>query len=177
MCAIMPERLASTDPYKQITEVVGSGPFRFKTDERVQGSQFVYERYADYKPQTNGRPNWTSGPKVANFDRVEWHIIPDPATASAALQSGEVDWWEIPTADLLPLLKRGARVKVELINPTGLCGLLRPNHLFPPFDNPAVRRALLGLPSSRLHDRGDGHRQFAVESSQRLLSAVVAVGK
>ncbi len=29
MCAIMPERLAGTDPFKQITEVVGSGPFHF----------------------------------------------------------------------------------------------------------------------------------------------------
>ncbi len=46
MCAIMPERLAATDPSKPITEVVGSGPFRFKPDERVQGSLFVYERFA-----------------------------------------------------------------------------------------------------------------------------------
>ena len=46
MCAIMPERLASTDPFKQITEIVGSGPFRFKADERVQGSMSVYERFA-----------------------------------------------------------------------------------------------------------------------------------
>ena len=27
----------------------------------------------------------------------------------------------------------------------GFCMMLRPNHLFPPFDNPAVRRALLGV--------------------------------
>ena len=26
MCPIMPERLAATDPYKQVTEMVGSGP-------------------------------------------------------------------------------------------------------------------------------------------------------
>src|ERR1700759_624004 len=30
---IMPERVAQTDPYKQITEYVGSGPMRFKRDE------------------------------------------------------------------------------------------------------------------------------------------------
>lgn len=29
MCAIMPERLASTDPFKPITEIIGSGPFHF----------------------------------------------------------------------------------------------------------------------------------------------------
>lgn len=46
VCAIMPERLAATDPFKQVTEMVGSGPYRFKADERVQGSRFVYERFA-----------------------------------------------------------------------------------------------------------------------------------
>ena len=45
MCAMMPEHIAETDPFKQFTEIVGSGPFRFKADERVQGSLFVYERF------------------------------------------------------------------------------------------------------------------------------------
>ena len=42
MCPIMPERLAATDPYKQVTEMVGSGPYRYKADERVAGSRVVY---------------------------------------------------------------------------------------------------------------------------------------
>jgi peptide/nickel transport system substrate-binding protein len=144
MCAIMPERLANTDPYKQIQEMVGSGPYRFKADERVQGSRFVYERFAGYRPCENGEADWTSGPKVARFDRIEWHIIPDAATVAAALQSGEVDWWEFPTSDVLPVLQRGGRIRTEIIDPTGNCAILRPNHLHPPFDNPAIRRALLG---------------------------------
>ncbi len=41
---IMPERVAATDPFKQITEVVGSGPFRFVPDEYVAGSRSVYAR-------------------------------------------------------------------------------------------------------------------------------------
>ena len=32
MCAMMPERLAKTDPFKPVSEMVGSGPFRFKAD-------------------------------------------------------------------------------------------------------------------------------------------------
>src|SRR5579864_5089624 len=40
MCAMMPQHIAESDPFKQFTEVVGSGPFRFKADERVQGSLF-----------------------------------------------------------------------------------------------------------------------------------------
>jgi peptide/nickel transport system substrate-binding protein len=145
MCAIMPERLASTDPFKQVTEIIGSGPFRFKSDERVQGSLFVYEKFTGYKPRESGRVDWTSGPKVVHFDRIEWHVIPDQATAAAALQSGEMDWWEaFPTPEIIPTLERGGKIKTEINDPTGLCAILRPNHLWPPFSNPAVRRALWG---------------------------------
>src|SRR5271154_3017778 len=102
ICPMMPERLAKTDPFTQVTEMVGSGPFRFKADERVPGARVVYERNETYVPRGSGTPEWTSGPKIVNFDRVEWNVIPDAATAMGALQSGEADWWENPTFDLLP---------------------------------------------------------------------------
>ena len=143
MCAIMPERLAKTDPFTQVTEMVGSGPYRFVANERVPGSLVVYERFEQYQPITQGTPSFTAGPKIVNFDRVEWHVVPDAATAAAALQSGEVDWWEAPNIDLVPLLKRDRRLTVEIQDPTGLMGCMRPNFLFPPFDNAAFRRALL----------------------------------
>ena len=144
MCAMMPERLALTDPFKQITEMIGSGPFRFKADERVSGSRGVYTRFEDYRPRETGALGWTAGPKIVHFDRVEWVVIPDDGTAAAALQSGEVDWWELPPADLVPALKRNGRIKVEIKDPTGVIGFLRMNCLIPPFDNPAIRRALVG---------------------------------
>jgi len=143
MCAIMPEQIAASDPFKQFTEVVGSGPFRFKTDERVQGSFFAYERFDKYKPREDGETSFTAGPKIVHFDRVEWHVQPDYATKAAAMQAGEMDWWENPPADLLPLLRK-ANITVEITDRTGTPFLLRPNHLYPPFDKPAVRRALLG---------------------------------
>lgn len=143
MCAIMPERLANTDPAKQVTEMVGSGPFHFIPDERIAGSRAVYQRFVQYAPRPDGAPEWTAGPKVAHFDRIEWHALPDPATASAALQSGEMDWWEAPPADLLPLLKQHGLL-LKLVNATGYCEMMRPNHLHPPFDKLGVRQALLG---------------------------------
>jgi peptide/nickel transport system substrate-binding protein len=143
MCAMMPERIAATDPFTRFNDVVGSGPFRFKADERVQGSLFVYERFDGYKPREDGEPDFTAGPKVVHFDRVEWHVSPDPATKAAALQAGEMDWWENPTADLLPLLRKN-NIATPVTDPTGTPFLLRPNHLYPPFDKPAVRRALMG---------------------------------
>ena len=144
MCAMMPERLASTDPFKQLSEIVGSGPFRFKADERVSGSRAVYQRFEGYVPRPNGTAEWTAGPKIANFDRVEWITIPDEGTAASALQQGEVDWWELPTDDLRPVLSRAGHIRVEIKDPTGVLGFIKVNCLQPPFDNPGIRRALLG---------------------------------
>ena len=143
MCAMMPQRIAETDPFKPFTEVVGSGPFRFKADERVQGSLFVYQKFDKYKPRESGEPSFTSGPKIVYFDRVEWHVQPDSATKAAAMQAGEMDWWENPPGDLLPLLRK-AGIQTEVTDHTGNPYILRPNHLHPPFDKPAVRRALMG---------------------------------
>jgi peptide/nickel transport system substrate-binding protein len=140
---VMPERLANVDPFTNITEAVGSGPYRFVQNEWVPGSRLAYQRNADYVPVPSGTPSMTAGPKVAHFDRVEWHIIPDHSTAAAALQSGEIDWWEQPTADLLPLMVRNRNIAVDIINNSGLIGIFRPNHLTAPFHNAAVRRAVL----------------------------------
>ncbi len=69
-----------TDAFKALTEMVGSGPFKWNAKERVVGSLAVYDRFDGYKPRESGTPEWTSGPKVVNFDRVEWHVsrIPVP---------------------------------------------------------------------------------------------------
>jgi peptide/nickel transport system substrate-binding protein len=51
MLPIMPERLATTDAFRQVTEMVGSGPFRFLPDERVSGARVVYEHFQKYQPR------------------------------------------------------------------------------------------------------------------------------
>ena len=141
--AIMPERLALTDPTKQVSEIIGSGPFKFVANERNPGALNVYEKFAGYVPRS-GTTSYTSGPKIAYFDRVEWHTLPDPSTAAAALQAGEMDWWELPTSDITPVLRSNPSLKVQVQDPAGYTGLMRFNHLQPPFDNPAIRRAILG---------------------------------
>ncbi len=140
---MMPERLARTDPGTQVSEIVGSGPFRFVPGERVAGARTVYAKFDGYVPRTDGTPSFTAGPKVAHLDRVEWVVMPDAATAAAALQNGEVDWWEQASTDLLPLLRRNRNVEVGRLETAGWLGFLRFNHLQPPFDNPGVRRAVL----------------------------------
>ncbi len=142
MAAMMPERLASTPVATQVTEMVGSGPFRYLADQRLQGSRNVYAKFDKYVPREGGTPDWVAGPKIVHYDRVVWTTIPDAATASAALQQNEQDWWEFTTPDLLPLLRRDKNIKVAIPDPTGGVMMMRPNHLQPPFDNPAMRRAL-----------------------------------
>lgn len=143
MCPIMPERLARVDPYKPIEEMVGSGPFRFVASERLPGARAVYARFEGYVPRPDGTPSISAGPKFANVDRVEWITIPDAATAAAALQTGEVDWLEAPDPDLIANLRRNPSVRVEVKDRTGLTPVLRFNCIQPPFDNPAIRRAVL----------------------------------
>lgn len=141
-CFIRPERLAQTDAFKPITDQTGSGPFRFLADEFVTGARAVYARHDGYVPRQE-KPSMWSGGKMAYFDRVEWHILPDAATAAAALQTGEVDWVERPLLDLVPKLKTSAGVTVEQVDPMGFFSILWLNNAAPPFDNPKLRHALL----------------------------------
>jgi len=144
VCAMMPERLAGTDPFRQVAELVGSGPFRFKAGERVPGSLNVYAKFEGYVPRRDGALSWTSGPKVVHFDRIEWRAMPDTSTATSALIAGEQDWQEYAYHDQLALLRRARNVRVRTTDPTGFVGMMQVNHLQPPFDNPAIRRALWG---------------------------------
>jgi peptide/nickel transport system substrate-binding protein len=165
---MMPERLASTDPFKAITEAVGSGPFRFLKDEFVAGSSAAWEKFDGYVPRQEP-PEWTSGGKVANFQRIEWKIIPDAATASAALQSGEVDWYEQAQTDLVPLLRRNSDIVIAPSNPQGYIGGLRFNHLHPPFNDVRLRRAVLAAVNQEDYMRavmGDDRSSWRICRSQ-----------
>jgi peptide/nickel transport system substrate-binding protein len=144
-CFIYPQRFATVDPAKPFTEVVGSGPYRFVADERVSGAQVVYRKFEQYVPTPVGTADMVAGPKLAHFERVEWKVIPDPATSAAAMQAGEMDWWEGVDSDLNALLRRARNVTLDRLDGSGTYASLRFNQLHAPFDDPAVRRALLPM--------------------------------
>jgi len=73
---------------------------------------------------------------------VEWITMPDASTAAGALQSGEIDWWEQPVNDVVPLLKSNKAIRVDIADPLGNIGIFRLNHLHPPFNDVRVRRAV-----------------------------------
>jgi peptide/nickel transport system substrate-binding protein len=95
VCFIMRERIAKTDPYKQIDEYVGSGPYMFNRNEWSPGALATFRRLEGYVPRQEA-PSFVAGGKQANFERIEWNIITDPATSSVAIQPDEEDWWQSP---------------------------------------------------------------------------------
>ncbi len=137
---MMPARVIPAEAGTAVTKMVGSGPYRFLVDERVPGARVAYARFDDYAPRSGGTPGLSCGPKVAHFDRIEWQVVPDANTALSAIRRGEVDWWERPIPDLLPLARADKELSVEVTNKAGTIAFLQFNHLYPPFDNVAVRR-------------------------------------
>ena len=139
---IMPRHVAETDPYKQISDYTGSGPFMLKADESKPGEKTVFVKNPRYKPRAEPASGLAGG-KVAKVEKVEWVAIADQQTAVNALESGEVDMIEQPQHDLYKLLKADKNVKLEVLNKWGNQYIFRFNQLFKPFDNAKIRQALL----------------------------------
>jgi peptide/nickel transport system substrate-binding protein len=139
---MMPKRLAETPPGTPIPELIGSGPFKFVQAEFQPGVKAVFLKNTDYVPRKEP-PSWTSGGKVVKVDRVEWITMADAQTAVNALQSGDIDFMEVPSFDILPILAANKDIKVDVLDKVGFQTVGRMNFLFPPFDNVKVRRAAL----------------------------------
>jgi peptide/nickel transport system substrate-binding protein len=142
LLAIMPARLAATDPAQPVNELVGSGPYRFVADEFSTNSLAVLARFEAYQPRDEP-PSGTSGGRIAKMDRIEWRVIPEAATQVNALLTGEVDWIGAVPPDLNPLVRRNPNIVVEVIDPFGLYPFVRPNHVSGPTANVGVRRAIM----------------------------------
>jgi len=139
---MMPERIANTDPNTQITEVIGSGPFRFVKDEWVPGHKVVYEKFAHYVPRAEPASQ-AAGGKVVKIDRVELLYMPDASIAANALVKGEVDILEAPSPDLVSVMQASPDVTVAANDPLGYQLFMVLNHLQPPFNKREARQALM----------------------------------
>ena len=139
---IMPKRLALTPSTEPVPEQIGSGPFRWVEAEFQPGVIAVYERFEDYVPREEPA-SWAAGGKVVHVDRVEWVVMPDDQTKMNALLAGEIDYWEDPPADLLPILQASDEIEVRNLNALGYHSIMRPNALHPPMDNKLIRQAAI----------------------------------
>jgi peptide/nickel transport system substrate-binding protein len=106
------------------------------------GQRYVYDKNPNYVPRKEPATGM-AGAKIAKVDRVIYENMPDSQTALQALKAGEIDFFEIPPIDLLDTLESDPNIKVEVLNKTGNYGIMRINHLYPPFNNVDARKALL----------------------------------
>ncbi len=140
---IMPKRIADTDPFKQIEEHIGSGPYTFKKDEFKPGDKAVYLKNTKYVPRSEP-PSGSTGGKRVYVDRVEWNLALRDAQAQVnALQKGEVDIIEQLSFDHYESVKADANLQLPKTDKFGLQYMARFNHLQKPFDNVRVRQAAL----------------------------------
>jgi peptide/nickel transport system substrate-binding protein len=149
---IYPAKIAGVPSTEQITASIGSGPFIMKKDEWRPGSKVVFVKNPDYIPRAE-RPDFMSGGKVVKIDRLEWLYIPDATTALNALMNGEVDYYEMPPMDFIPLFKENPDIKTMLVDTLGVQSLIRPNATLPPFNNEKAREALTYLASEEEYNQ------------------------
>ncbi len=145
---IMPQRLAETPSTEPIPEQIGSGPFIWVAEEYQPGVRAVYAKNEAYVPRSEPS-SWASGGKVVNVDRVEWVVMPDAQTAFNALQAGEIDYWESPPSDLLPILELNEEITVRNLNKMGMQTIMRPNTLNAPMSDVRIRQAAIAAVSQK----------------------------
>ena len=137
---IMAERMAKAPTTAPLTEVMGSGPFIFKRDEWVPGNKAVFVRNPNYVGRAEP-PSGLSGNKKPHFDRVEWLYLPDSNSSTAALKNGEVDMIEQVPPDYITPLRADPNIRIG--SGGAYQGFIVMNQMYPPFNNPKVRQAVL----------------------------------
>ncbi|MVW71324.1 MULTISPECIES: ABC transporter substrate-binding protein [unclassified Bordetella] len=139
---MMPERVANTPGSQAIKETIGSGPFRFVTEEYKPGVQVVYEKNTDYVPRKEPASGLAGG-KVVKVDKVKWVTMPDQMTAVNALINNEIDFIEQTPYDLLPMLENNEDITLNVMPSQGGQSEIRFNFEQPPFNNKLIRQAAL----------------------------------
>lgn len=140
---VMPKRIIDAAGDGNIEEVVGSGPYRFVTEEFRPGVAAVYAKHDGYKPRSEA-PSYFAGKKEVLVDRVEWLSFPDDQTTANALAKGEIDLIETISSDTLSMIEGAAGVKYDLRVSANI-PTLRINWLQKPFDNPKMRQAVAAM--------------------------------
>jgi peptide/nickel transport system substrate-binding protein len=132
---IYPKKYLDQDPNYFKANVVGSGPFKFKSYTR--GSTFEGEKNPDYfvkdRPYLNG---------------YKFFISPETSVRAAAIRSGRayIEFRDLPNAEVDAIKKQlGDKVAVQQTPMTGQFGIAI-NNTVKPFNDVRVRKALtLGL--------------------------------
>jgi peptide/nickel transport system substrate-binding protein len=132
---IYPKKYLDKDPNHFRANVVGSGPFKFKSYTR--GSTFEGERNPDYF--LKDRPY---------LDGYKFYISPETAVRAAAIRSGRayIEFRDLPKSEVDAIQRQlGDKIVVQEVPATGWWGIAV-NNTIKPFSDPRVRKALtLGI--------------------------------
>ncbi len=132
---IFPKKYLDKDPNYFKTNVVGSGPFKFKN--YMPGSTFEGERNPDYF--ITGRPY---------LDGYKFFISPETSVRASAIRSGRayIEFRNLPNAEVEAIKNQlGDKVAVQETPMTGWWGIAV-NNTVKPFNDVRVRKALtLGI--------------------------------
>ena len=142
---IMPARIVEAAGTARIKELVGSGPFRFVSDQYRPGDSMVLARFDGYVPRQEPA-DFMAGGKVVHVDQVLLRVMPDDSTGVAALTAGEIDYMQYLPFDLLDRLARTRDIKLMSLKGLDMfLGNFRLNAASGPFADPAVRAVLWKL--------------------------------
>ena len=139
---MMPKRLADAPVTQPLTEVDGSGPFKFVASQYKPGVQAVFVKNDAYVPRSEPASGMAGG-KVVNVQEVKWVGMPDTMTSVNALVNNEVDFVETVTPDMLPMVTGHANLKLYVSAEQGGQNAMRFNFEQPPFDNKLIRLAAM----------------------------------
>lgn len=125
-------RIMPRDAFGQATtKPIGTGPFKFV--EHLPGDRITLERNPDY---------FRAG--MPKLDRVVLRVVPEAASAVAALRAGDLEVVHNLPPEQVGNLKGASNLRVDVVN-TGNWIALGMRNDIPPFNNPKVRQAMLAL--------------------------------
>lgn len=140
---VMPKRIIDAAGDGNIEEVIGSGPYRFVSEEFRPGVSAVYVRHEGYVPRSEP-PSYFAGRKEVLVDRVEWLTFPDDQTTANAIAKGEIDLIETISSDTISMIEGAPGVRYDL-RVSANTPTLRINWLQKPFDDPRMRQAVAAM--------------------------------
>lgn len=86
---IMPASVLEGSADTGVEEYIGTGPYEFvewATDQYVH-----MQRFEDYQGPDTGEPDGLAGAREAGFENLYYHLVTDPSTRVAGVQTGEYD--------------------------------------------------------------------------------------
>jgi peptide/nickel transport system substrate-binding protein len=141
---------------------VGTGPFMFKSWTR--GDKLVLVRNPNYWGATSDNPTEYNG-TGAKLDTLIFRPISDNAARLQALQTGEIDGYDLVEPQDIPTIQQNPDLQI-LDRPAFNVGYVGFNMSMAPLDNPKVRQAIAygldrqGVVDSFYAGRGDVAKEF-----------------